>query len=286
LIIAVPALLPQDIRTAAPIAAMANGTPLVIAIDALTFFLCAAVLLLVHVPSPTRSDAGASGRVEQSLWADVCEGALFVWRRPPLLWLLAVFAVANLAVSPTGVVVPLLVKFNLEPDWMARGYTFETALALLGVAGGVGGLIGGLIVSTWGGLKRNRVYGVLAPMLVAGIFQIVYGLSPLLLLSAAAASFGAAMHPILNAHSQSIWQSHTPRELQGRVFSIRRLIAWTIQPISTGATGALAGVLDPGYVFASLGMIWALFCATQLFNPYLLRVDDKAALDAANERPA
>jgi DHA3 family macrolide efflux protein-like MFS transporter len=286
LIIAVPALLPQDIRAAAPIAAMANGTPLVFAIDAFTFFLCAAVLLLVHVPSPTRSDAGASGRVEQSVWADVREGALFIWHRPPLLWLLALFAAANLAGAPTGIVVPLLVKFNIEPDWAARGYTFETALALLAVASGVGGVIGGLIVSTWGGLKRNRVYGVLAPMLVAGVFQIVYGLSPLLLLSVAAASLGAAMHPFLNAHSQSIWQSHTPRELQGRVFSIRRLIAWTILPISTAATGALAGVLDPGYVFASLGMIWALFCATQLFNPYLRRVDDKAALDAANERPA
>jgi MFS transporter, DHA3 family, macrolide efflux protein len=282
----VPALLPRDIRAAAPIAAMANGTPLVIAIDALTFFLCAAVLLLVDVPSPTRSDAGASGRIEQSLWADVCEGALFVWHRPPLLWLLAVFAVANLAGAPTGVVVPLLVKFNLEPDWAARGYTFETALALLGVASGVGGLIGGLLVSAWGGLKRNRVYGVLAPMLVASVLQIVYGLSPLLTLSAAAASLGTAMHPILNAHSQSIWQSHTPRGLQGRVFAIRRLIAWTILPISTAATGALAGVLDPGYVFASLGIISALFCATNLFNPYLLRVDDKAALDDANEQSA
>ena len=282
-IIAVPALLPRDIRTAAPIGAMANGTPLVIAIDALTFFLCAAVLLLVHVPSPTRSDAGPSGMVEQSLWADVCEGALFIWQRPPLLWLLALFAVANLAGAPSGVVVPLLVKFNLEPDWAARGYTFETALAPLGVASGVGGVIGGLLVSTWGGLKRNRVYGVLAPMLMAGILQIVYGLSLLLLLTAAAASLGAAMHPILNAHSQSIWQSHTLRELQGRVFSIRRLIAWTIMPISTAATGALARVVDPGYVFASLGMIWALFCATNLFNPYLLRVDDKAALCADAE---
>src|SRR5262249_16289438 len=134
--------------------------------------------------------------------------------------------------------------------------------------------------------KRNRVYGVLTPMLAAGIFQIVYGFSPLLLLSAAVASLGAAMHPILNAHSQTIWQSHTPRELQGRVFAIRRLIAWTIQPISIAATGALAGIFDPGYVFATLGMIWVLFCATQLFNPYLLRVDEKTPLDAANKRPA
>ena len=111
------------------------------------------------------------------------------------------------------------------------------------------------------------------------MLQIVYGLSPLLLISAAAAFLGAAMHPILNAHSQSIWQSQTPRELQGRVFSIRRLIAWAIMPMSTASAGALAGVLDPGTVFASLGLIWLLFCVAQLFNPYLLRVED-SALDA------
>jgi hypothetical protein len=66
------------------------------------------------------------------------------------------------------------------------------------------------------------------------------------------------------------------------VFSIRRLIAWTTLPISTAAAGVIAGVLDPGYVFACLGLIWAVFCTLQLFNPYLLRVD-KAALDATEE---
>ena len=286
LIIALPGLLPQDVGVLAPLVSMGNGTPLLFAVDAFTFFLCAVVLLVVDVPSPSRSDVSASGRIEQSLWGDVREGALYIWRRPPLLWLLATFVVANLAGAPTGVIVPLLVKFNLEPDWAARGYTFETALALLSVAGGVGGVIGGLLVSAWGGLKRNRVYGVLVPMLLAGVLQIVYGLSPLVLVCAAAASLGAAMHPILNAHSQSIWQSHTPRELQGRVFSIRRLIAWTILPISTAAGGGLAGTLDPGYVFAGLGLIWALFCAGQLLNPYLFRVEDDAALDAANKRRA
>jgi hypothetical protein len=59
------------------------------------------------------------------------------------------------------------------------------------------------------------------------------------------------------------------------VFSIRRLIAWTILPVSTAAGGALAGALDPGYVLATLGLIWAVFCAAQLFNPSLLRVEDK-----------
>jgi MFS family permease len=284
-IIALPSQLPRDAGTFAPMGGMSNGTPLVIGIDAVTFFLCAAVLLLVHVPSPTRSDRGATGRIERSVWVDMREGAQFIWQRPALLWLLAAFAVANMAGAPAGVIVPLLVKFNLASDWMSRGYSFETALALLGIAGGVGGVAGGVLVSTWGGLRHKRVYGVLIPMLLAGVLQIIYGLSPLLLLTAAVASLGAAMHPILNAHSQSIWQSHTPREMQGRIFSIRRLIAWTILPISTAAGGALAGVTDPGYVLAGLGLIWAMFIVAQLFNPHLLVVEDGAASDA-RERPA
>jgi len=280
LLIALPALLPRQVPAIAQNAEMSNGIPLVIAIDAFTFLLCAAVLLLVDVPSPTRHDVDSGSVIKQSLWADVREGARFIWNRPSLLWLLATFAVANLVIAPAGVIIPLLVKFNLEPDWSAQGFTFETALALLSVAAGVGGVAGGLLVSTWGGLKRKRVYGVLLPMLLAGIFQVVYGLSPFLLMSAAAACLGAAMHPILNAHSQSIWQAHTPRELQGRVFSIRRLIAWTVLPFSTAAGGVLAGAFDPGYVFASLGLLWVLFCAVQLFNPSLLRVEDLVGQDA------
>jgi len=50
-IIALPALLPRDVGALAPVVAVGDGTPLVIAIDALTFFVCAAVLLFVHVPS-------------------------------------------------------------------------------------------------------------------------------------------------------------------------------------------------------------------------------------------
>jgi DHA3 family macrolide efflux protein-like MFS transporter len=38
-------------------------------------------------------------------------------------------------------------------------------------------------------------------------------------------------------------------------------------------------VFDPGHVLAGLGLLLALFCLAQLFNPYLLRVEDKAWLD-------
>ena len=88
-----------------------------------------------------------------------------------------------------------------------------------------------------------------------------------------------AMLPMMNSHSQAIWQTQTPHELQGRVFAVRRLIAQFSWPLGTAVAGWVSGVLDPGIVVATAGAILALFCVAQLFNPYLLRVEDKAALD-------
>jgi hypothetical protein len=278
-ILAWPALGRQAIAPFGPLAGMTDATLLVIGIDTVTFVIAAVALLLVHVPSPVRRDLAVTGVEKPSLWADVREGVVFICDRPVLLWLLGTFTVANLAVAPAGVLVPLLVKFNLAADWQAQGYTFDTALALLGVTAGIGGLIGGLLISTWGGLEQRCIYGVIIPMLLGGIAQVAYGFSPLLLLCAGAAFIKAFMEPIFNAHSQAIWQSITPRELQGRVFSVRRLIAQATRPLGTAVAGLAAGLLDPGYVYAALGLIWALFCAAQLFNPYMLRVEDKAGLE-------
>ena len=59
-IIALPSLLPRNLALFASLA-LKDGTALVIAIDAVTFLLCAVVLLIVQIPSPTRSDLFTSG---------------------------------------------------------------------------------------------------------------------------------------------------------------------------------------------------------------------------------
>ncbi len=160
---------------------MSSGMSLAIGLDALTFFGAAAVLLFLQIPSPVRTDlVSQDGKTKKSIWADVKEGALFIWHRRPLLWLLGTFTVANLVASPLGVLQPLLVKFTWAADWTARGFTYETALALISSVGAAGGLAGGLLISTWGGLKQRRVVGVLIPLAVAGAAQFFLGFTPLL----------------------------------------------------------------------------------------------------------
>jgi MFS family permease len=282
MVISLPELARQGVvpgGIGAPLASMKDGAPLAITLDAVTFFLAATALIFLFIPSPRRTDLRAADGSKKSIWADVKEGALYIWYRRPLLWLLGTFTVINFVFAPLGIFIPLLVKFNLAPDWTARGMTFETAFALIATLGGVGGVLGGVLISAWGGLKTRRVYGILAPMIIVGVGMIVLGFSASVYLTAILALIGQGMSPLMNSHSQAIWQTQVPRELQGRVFSVRRLIAQFTSPISTALTGVFGGLFNPGAVIAVMGGIAILFCVAQLFNPYLMRVEDKAWLD-------
>ena len=287
-----------------------DGAPLAVGLDALTFFLAAATLLFVFIPSPRRTDLSPAealrvrheseppGRTPdvrpsrrpglrrsrrrghaKSLWLDVREGALYIWRRRPLLWLLAVFAVINLATAPVTVTLPLLVKFRLAADWKARGYSYETALALVNTVLALGGVAGGVLVSLWGGLRRRRVWGILAPIVPAGLALTVFGLSTSLYTAAASVFLFAAVGPVANAHSEAVWQTQTPPELQGRVFSVRRLLAQFTYPVGTALAGPLVAAAGAAAVTVVSGLVQAGFCAGQVFNRYLLKVEDKNYLE-------
>jgi DHA3 family macrolide efflux protein-like MFS transporter len=264
---------------------VSDGTPLAIGFDTATFLLAAVTPLRLHIPSPVRADRDETGKLQTSLWADVRQGALYIWHRRPMLWLLGTFTVANF-VGGVFLLEALVVKFNLVGDWSRHGFTLKTALALVTTVSSIGGVAGGIFISTWGGLRNRRILGVLVPMIIGGLALIGFGLSPWLFVVAGMGFVESATVPILNAHSQAIWQGQVPRELQGRVFSVRRLIAQFTNPISTAIMGWLGGLFNPGAIFVAMGALYCSFCVAQLFNPYLRRVEDREWLEALAEKAA
>ena len=74
-------------------------------------------------------------------------------------------------------------------------------------------------------------------------------------------------NPLAQSHTQAIWQTQTPHELQGRVFSVRRLIAQCAWPLGTLLGGIVGGLFNPGRIITLLGAFIALFCLAQLLNP-------------------
>jgi len=256
-----------------------DGTPLAITVDMVSFLIAAVVPFFLSVPSPVRMDRDEAGKLNTSIWQDVGLGMQYLWHRRPMLWLLGTFTLANF-VGGIFVLFPLMIKFNLRDDYLRHGFTFVTAFALLSSVASIGGVVGGVAISAWGGLKRRRIYGILIPMIVDGIAVVVFGFSTLLFLTVAMGFFMEGMIPFMNAHSQAIWQTQVPRELQGRVFSVRRLIAQFTSPLSIGILGVAGGIFNPGYVIALLGAIQIVFCCAQLFNPHLMRVEDREWIES------
>mgnify|MGYP003375420215 CR=1 FL=1 len=128
---------------------------------------------------------------------------------------------------------------SLAPVWAATLATVQSVAA-------VGGVVGGLLMSAWGGPKQ-RVRGVLWGMTVESLLgPIVLGVARGLPGWIVGSFMSQAFIPIINGSNQAIWQSKVPPAVQGRVFSTRRMIAQFSFPIAVLLAGPLADrVFEP-----------------------------------------
>jgi hypothetical protein len=207
-----------------------------LSIDVVTFFFAIGTLLIVHVPQPKQTEEGK--QAQGSLLKEAAYGFRYIFTRPSLLGLQMVFFFGNLF---SGIAFTVL-----APMVLARTGQNSLIFGTVETAGAVGGIIGGVAMSVWGGFKR-RVHGVLAGHIFSGLFGIaLLGLKFGLPVWIAGMVLGALVIPLINGSNQAIWQAKVAPDLQGRVFSARRLIAWFTNPIAPIIGGTLADfVLEP-----------------------------------------
>jgi hypothetical protein len=100
-------------------------------------------------------------------------------------------------------------------------------------------------MSAWGGFKR-RVHGVLTGWIVSSFFLAFFGLGTQIQVWVTMLLVSTILSPMINASNQAIWQAKVTPDVQGRVFSARKLIAWLTNPLSPLIAGTLADfVLEP-----------------------------------------
>jgi DHA3 family macrolide efflux protein-like MFS transporter len=208
----------------------------VMTIDVISFSFAIGALLFVFIPQPERSEAGREAKA--SLWKESLYGFRHIYDRRSLLGLQLVFMVGNLFAS---------LGFTLmAPMILARTGNNELIFGSVNSAGAIGGVVGGLAMSAWGGPKR-RVLGVLGGWLLFGLLgESLLGWGRALPVWLFASFVGAFFGPIINASNQAIWQAKVEPDVQGRVFGVRRMIAWAISPLARLIAGPLADqVFEP-----------------------------------------
>lgn len=205
----------------------------IILVDFMTYFFALGALLCIRIPQPPAADEDRDQRA--SLLEEVLIGWIYVCRRPGLLSLLLYFALVNFLINFAAVLTgPLVLSFST-----AR------VVGLVQTASGAGMLIGGVVLSIWGGPQR-RIPAILGFVMLAALGLIVTGLRP------AAAYVGTGLFivtccvALAAGTSQAIFQMKVPPSLQGRVFAMRNMIARSMTPLAFLFAGMLADhVFEP-----------------------------------------
>ena len=201
----------------------------VMTIDVITFVFAVTAVLITYIPQPEATDVGRQAR--SSLWRESLFGFHYIWARPSLLGMQMMFFLANLFGGYSAVL--------LVPLILARTGNNELILGTVQSAFGIGGLVGGIALSVWGGPK-TKVHGVLLGMVGNFLLgSLVLGIGRTLSFWLVGAFFTMFFIPVLNGSNQAIWQAKVAPDVQGRVFATRRLIAQITAPLAMLTAGPL-----------------------------------------------
>ena len=249
------------------------GLPVVLLADLGTMALALVALLFIRIPKPEASLDGASLH-QESFFRQMAFGFRYIFQQPGLRGILLVFFSLNLFST-------LAYYAVLSPMILARTGGNEIALGTVRTVMGIGGVVGGLVLSMVGRIKRKARTVTFSTMLSFIVCDFMMAVSRNTWMWSIAGFFTDFSVPFIISPYYALWQERVPPDVQGRVFSTREMLQVSSQPLGYLAGGFLADqvfgpALLPGGVLAgSIGVLVgtgpgagmsAVFLFTSLFG--------------------
>ena len=212
-----------------------GGLPLVIIIDLVSFVFAFAVLaFVIKIPEEKKIK-----KERASMFSGTREGLAYLRSNQGILMIILTMALLNFLSR-------LTYENILSPMILARSGNNHEILGVVNAAMGVGGIVGGLIVSS-GRVKGNSVKMIYSSgmlsfllgdvMMGAGRNAVAWSLA------AIAASLPIAF---INAGQMDLLYRYVPDEMQGRIFAVRNALQFSTIPVGILMGGFLADyVLEP-----------------------------------------
>jgi MFS transporter, DHA3 family, macrolide efflux protein len=224
------------------------GLQAVITIDLIAFAFAVTTLIFAKIPEvATKQSAKLNTK---QFFAEAKEGWDYLMKQPAFKWLLIFGAFINLLLGFVNVLLqPLIITISSE----------QTLGIVLSVTG-FGMLLGGIMISVWGGPK-NRINGMFLACGLAGVFISLAGITTSIVFITASFFVFLFLIPMVNSCSQALWQSKVEPTIQGRVFTIRRMLGISLYPLAIIMAGPLVDkvfnpLMEPNGLLAdSVGQI-------------------------------
>lgn len=210
-----------------------NGLRFILIIDLGSFLLAFFVLLLViSIPETERN-----ARKKPSIFAGCKEGFAFLKQNRGILVIVLTMALLNFFSR-------LTYENILSPMILARSGNDSVVLGIVNAIMGIGGIVGGIIVSM-GKLSKDNVKMIYFSAAISFLLgDLLMGVGRNVLMWSVAGLAASLPIPFINAGQNVILYQKVPDEMQGRVFAVRNAIQYSTIPV-----GILLGGFLADYVF-------------------------------------
>jgi len=242
----------------------------VLAIDVVTAIIAVSILAFVRVPQLPRQLAQASSTSKKTTyWQDLREGWAYMISWPGLLGVALLAMVINFLLTPAGAFIPLIVtkvfqKGALELGWVDAAF-------------GVGIIIGGVVLSAWGGFKK-RIITSMVGIIGIGAGIMLFGLLPVKLfyIAIVGAFLFGSMQVMANGPLSAIFQSTVDPDMQGRVMSLIGAGATAMSPLSLLIAGPISDWLGIRTWYLIGGAACILMTIIAFFIPVIMNIEQNA----------
>ncbi|HEY6542529.1 MAG TPA: MFS transporter [Ktedonobacteraceae bacterium] len=192
--------------------------------DAVSYLV--SVLSLFFIRTKFQGERLAARR---SLWVEIKEGLSWLWHQPIIRFMAILTGGINLLGAGS-----ILVIIVLAQHMHASPFTIGLIFAI----GGIGGIVGAIIAPT---IQRRVSFGqaIIGSSWLTCLFTLLYIFAPNPLILGMITALFFLTGPTYNVVSVSYRLTLIPDELQGRVNSAFRLIAFCGQPLGLAMTGIL-----------------------------------------------
>ncbi|MFX1375278.1 MAG: MFS transporter [Promethearchaeota archaeon] len=208
-------------------------------VDIFTFFIAIIPLIIIEIPSISLKN---DQQQKKSFFKDFKMGINVLKSVKSLLILIIFISVINLLNMPFTTLMSLFIILNHSGE--KQHYAMVSAF----LQGGI--VIGALIAFTkknWKNKELIILYSVIIG--IAGYSLTTFAPKGNFFMIGIGALIHASMIPIANTMFLTIFQTRTPSEMQGRVFSIISSIAAAVTPLGMLISGPLAEVLGISILF-------------------------------------
>ena len=238
----------------------------VMMVDVGTALLAILPLAAIPVPQPPRSAANSE---RDSVRAETVAGFRYLMSRRGHRTLVAMSTLINALLVPAFSLLPLLVLERLNGGAVQFGW--------LSSALGVGLIVGGVALSTWGGF-RQRIMTSLTGMIALGLAVTAVGVTPEASFAWALISMACVgmIVPLVNGPVHAIFQATIAPDYQGRIFTLIGSLAAGAAPLGLIVAAPVAELLDVGAWYVAAGAACVAMGIAGLLAPSVRGIEDAA----------